>query len=103
MTRRIRIIRELDHEVGEHHYVTIRILFVPRCREYPQGVKYTLTLLDTKTNERVFGIDNQGGHGHHMHVNNEIRPYWYVNVRQLHKDFWAHTQVILDEETSTKD
>lgn len=86
------IIKDDAHRVGEKWFVRIRLLEVQPTKEYPDEIKYTLALINLRTGKRVLGLDNYGGHGHHMHIDNEVRPYVFKDKRQLLRDFWASVE-----------
>jgi len=59
---------------------------VGKSRKYVDGIKYGLILLDELSGRRVL-MDNHHPKGPHMHVDDEERPYRYVDENRLIKDF----------------
>ena len=59
---------------------------VGKSLQYPEGVKYSLILVDLKTKERVL-MDNHHPKGPHFHINEQELPYKYVNDDRLIDDF----------------
>ncbi len=96
---KVRILWEESHKVGRRWDARALILGIHRTAAYPEGIKYTVALIDLETGERVLAIDNCAGHGHHIHIRDEVRPYNFVNERQLKKDFWMLAETIMGEDT----
>jgi hypothetical protein len=53
---------------------------------YPDGVKYSLVFIDTKTGRKVL-LDNHQPKGHHLHLDDNEFTYNYVNDKLLIGDF----------------
>ena len=92
------IIHENAHKVGRKWYVRILILGVVTTPAYPEGIKYRATLVDLETGERVLAIDNCAGHGDHIHIRNELRPYHYLGTGELLRDFWKMADTLMGED-----
>ncbi len=73
-----------------------------KSKEYPHGVRYSLTLHNS-SNQRILGFDNAhavayGGKRHvapkwtydhwHYDENDRGRPYSYIDAGTLIEDFW---------------
>jgi len=80
----IRHIKVLD-ELG--HIVEIKMWQLPQStKDKPHGYKYSLVyIVDGK---RVIGYDNGEGQGDHRHVKQTIKPYEFINLKKLTKDFY---------------
>lgn len=59
---------------------------VPLDNRYPDGVKYSLIFLDSKTGDRVL-LDNHQPKGPHVHLGQEEISYEYVDDERLLTDF----------------
>lgn len=59
---------------------------VPLDDRYPDGVKYSLIFLDTKTGNRVL-MDNHQPKGPHVHLGEQEIPYDYIDDEKLLTDF----------------
>lgn len=57
-----------------------------------------MALIDLETGERILAIDNHAGHGHHIHIKGEVRPYNFLNDRKLIRDFWMLVGIIMGED-----
>jgi hypothetical protein len=99
------------HEAG--YWVKFDVKRVDPTREWPHGIKYSLTL-HGPGNERLVGFDNahavrktSGPSGKskaendHRHRFNTIRPYTYNNALQLIDDFWKAVDQVLQERISS--
>lgn len=87
-----RVVESTAHLVGDDLYIQIIVLDVQPSPLYPGGTKYSFTLVDIKIGGRVFAIDNYGGHGHHMHIGEEVRHYRFLGLQKLRADFWAYVE-----------
>ncbi len=67
----------------------LKVWQVPKNRNFPEGIKYSLFLVDQKTGEVVIGFDNHKPKGHHMHVGEQEQLYSFRNSEQLIDDFWS--------------
>lgn len=59
---------------------------VAKSVRYPDGVKYGLILVDSKTGKQVL-MDNHHPKGPHIHVNGREIPYKYIDEDKLIRDF----------------
>ncbi len=89
---RIRVVSDEAHAVGEDLHVRIIILEVPPHPLYPERVKYSFVLIDRRIGRRVIAIDNCGGHGHHLHLGEDVIPYAFTDLRQAKDDFLEHVE-----------
>jgi hypothetical protein len=67
----------------------MEILQVGKSAKYPDGLKYGLILVDTKSGKRVL-MDNHHPKGPHVHFDREELPYKFVDEDTLIKDFKAY-------------
>jgi hypothetical protein len=70
----------------ERYILEMQIHRVARSTRYPDGVKYGLILVDSKTGKRVL-MDNHHPKGPHMHLNDQEIFYEYIDEEKLIKDF----------------
>lgn len=70
----------------ERYILEMEIFRVQKTKEYKDGVKYGLILIDPKTGKKVL-MDNHNPKGPHVHLNEKEFPYEYVNEDKLIKDF----------------
>ena len=91
------------YRFGNGHRIKIAAKRIKPNKGRPAGIKYSLTLHDTKGN-RIYGIDNarsvkQSLTFDHWHVydTGHVRPYAYVGAAQLLKDFYDEVGRILNE------
>lgn len=74
-------------EVVQGRYVLEQSIHaVPLDNRYPDGVKYRLIFVDSKSGEKVL-MDNHQPKGPHVHLGEEEIPYEYVNDEKLLTDF----------------
>jgi hypothetical protein len=72
----------------DRYLMEMTIHQVGQSNRYPDGVKYGLLLLDTKTGRRVL-MDNHHPKGPHVHLDETESPYEYKNDEKLIEDFKA--------------
>ena len=61
--------------LGEYEFTEIKVWKVPKDKDFPEGVKYSMTYIrkDKGKLKRIFGFDNERRKGHHMHLfDNEV-------------------------------
>lgn len=74
--------------IQSHYILEMAIYQVGKSPKYPDGVKYGLILVDTKTGRKVL-MDNHHPKGPHIHVDDQELPYTFVDETRLLKDFKA--------------
>jgi Family of unknown function (DUF6516) len=62
--------------------MVVKIWKVPRSRNSPDGIDYSLSLISPE-GEGVVGYDNHWPKGHHRHVMEEEGPYTYRGIDRL--------------------
>lgn len=55
---------------------------------YPDGIKFSLFLVEPKSGDVVLGMDNHKPKGPHLHIEGSERPYRFTTLDQLVDDFW---------------
>ncbi len=81
--------RRLFHQkarVHLHYVVELEILEVEDPIRYPDGIKYALLCLDTRTGRRVL-LDNHHPKGPHLHLDSVETPYVFDGAPTLMADF----------------
>jgi Family of unknown function (DUF6516) len=73
--------------------MVVNIWKVPRSRNSPDGIDYSLSLISPE-GERVVGYDNHWPKGHHRHVMEEEGPYTYRGIDRLIADFRADVSAL---------
>ena len=46
----------------------LKVWQVPKSRHFPEGFKYSLSLVEKSTGDVLLGYDNHKPKGHHVHV-----------------------------------
>ena len=72
----------------------IEIFQVGKSLKYPEGVKYGLIFVDTKTGRKVL-MDNHHPKGPHVHIDDKERPYRFIDEVTLIKDFKAMVETYM--------
>jgi hypothetical protein len=57
-----------------------------KSERYPDGIKYGLILVDTKTDRRLL-MDNHHPKGPHIHLGDEELSYEFIDENKLIEDF----------------
>jgi len=73
--------------------MVVKIWKVPRSRNSPDGIDYSLSLISPE-GERVVGYDNHWPKGHHRHVLGEEGPYTYRGIDRLIADSRADVSAL---------
>ncbi|MGE0175277.1 MAG: DUF6516 family protein [Oligoflexales bacterium] len=61
---------------------------VPKDKGFPEGVKYSLFLVDPQSANVIVGFDNHKPKSHHVHRGKLEKPYDFQGIDQLVEDFW---------------
>jgi hypothetical protein len=72
-------------EIKGDEIVEIKIWRVPKSKDRPYGVKYSIAYI--KGGKRLIGYDNSEGKGDHRHVGDEEQPYQFTTIWNLLRDF----------------
>lgn len=72
-------------EVEGEEIVEIKIWQVPKSKDKPHGVKYSIVYV--KRDKRLIGYDNAEGKGDHRHFFEKEDPYLFTNIWDLLNDF----------------
>lgn len=73
-------------ETNDHgDVIQVRIWRVPKSRDFPEGVKYSLVYIHVEGDSytRVLGYDNERGKGHHRHYFGREEPIRFEGVEKL--------------------
>lgn len=82
--QKVKLIHSEDESVA---IAELRVFEVPKDRDFPDGVKYSLFLVYYNS-EVLVGFDNHKPKGPHMHLKGEERSYHFRGVASLLEDFW---------------
>ena len=74
--------------------IEIKLWEVASTKKYPDGVKYSLIVVDLKANKRVL-MDNHAPKGHHYHLDNTEVEYQFNGIGQLIEDFKSLVKIHL--------
>lgn len=80
----------LNRQSNKFAIAELRIWRIPRSKEYPAGIKYSLFLVYEGTT--IVGFDNHKPKGPHVHLGELEMPYQFVTESQLLADFWDLTR-----------
>ncbi|OFV91256.1 MAG: hypothetical protein A3J75_05575 [Acidobacteria bacterium RBG_16_68_9] len=80
---------------GGRYLQEIRISGFPPSSQYPEGLRYSLCLIDQETGEVVLLYDIHRGKGHHRHVRGKEKPYLYRDPATLVADFQRDVDLVI--------
>jgi len=66
----------------------LKVWQVAENNNFPEGIKYSLFLVNLKSGDVVIGYDNHKPKGHHVHIGDTEQSYLFRGVDQLIDDFW---------------
>ena len=78
----------------ESFILEIKLWEIGKTAEYPDGIKYGLIMVNTKTKQKVL-MDNHTPKGHHYHLNDKEFEYNYSGIDQLIDDFYSLVKIHL--------
>lgn len=70
----------------------LKVWKVKEDKNFPEGIKYSLFLVNPSTSEVIFGMDNHKPKGHHQHINGEEIIYNFQGTDKLVDDFWEQVE-----------
>ena len=76
----------VHRSTGELAIAELKIWKVPKSKEYPKGVKFSLFLVSS--GQVLVGIDNHKPKGPHLHLGGQELPYLFQSEADLVRDFW---------------
>ncbi len=87
-----------EYKQSDNGYlIEMRIMKVKIDKYFPEGIKYSLVVIDKKTKKRVLGFDNERGKGHHMHRFGRELTYEFVDEWKLIGDFYKEYEKLKGE------
>jgi len=91
------VIFEARDIVGEGRYLQeVRISAFPPHPDFPEGLRYSLCLVDRSTGEVVLLYDIHRGKSHHRHLRGKEEPYGFVDEDKLLDDFLREVDLMVE-------
>jgi hypothetical protein len=91
------VIFEARDVIGDGRYLQeVRISTFPPSPELPEGIRYSLCLVEPESGEKVLLYDIHRGKSHHRHLRGEETAYEFVDENRLLDDFLGDVQLILE-------
>ncbi|HJY83036.1 MAG TPA: DUF6516 family protein [Candidatus Binatia bacterium] len=81
---------------GGRYLQEVRISTFPANQDFPEGIRYSLCLVDRQTGEVVLLYDIHRGKSHHRHFRGEESPYEFVEEDKLLEDFLREVDLIVE-------
>ena len=70
----------------------MKIWEIPKSSFYPDGVKYSMFMVEEKSRRLLVGFDNHQPKGPHFHSEFEEYAYTFTSVEELIDDFWSQIE-----------
>ena len=67
----------------------LKVWKVPKSEYFPEGIKYSMFLVEKLTGNVLLGYDNHKPKGHHMHTEDEEYAYDFKDIETLVNEFWS--------------
>ncbi len=91
------VILEARDVIGGGRYLQeVRISSFSPTRELPEGIRYSLCLVDLKSGHVVLLYDVHRGKSHHRHLRGKESRYKFVSEDTLLDDFIRDVKLILE-------
>jgi hypothetical protein len=91
------VILEARDVVGGGRYLQeVRISSFSHTRELPEGIRYSLCLVDLESGDVVLLYDVHPGKSHHRHLRGKETRYKFVDEEALLDDFLRDVDLILE-------
>jgi hypothetical protein len=85
-----------DVIVGGRFLQEVRISTFPPSADLPEGIRYSLCLMELRSGKVVLLYDVHRGKSHHRHLRGKETPYEYVNENKLLEDFLRDVDRIVE-------
>jgi len=82
----------LARQGEESAIIEMKVFRLKKDEYYPEGLKYSLYLVNPFANGVLVGFDNHKPKGHHYHLDGKELPYCFVSQEQLIEDFFSLVQ-----------
>ncbi len=82
----------VHYRTDEVAVAELRVLKVEVTRHFPEGLKYSLFLVDGASGEVLVGFDNHKPKGHHIHLGALEKEYMFIDMQTLVNDFWEQVK-----------
>ena len=86
MTKATLIYHFKDYLHENRYVLEQKIYAVDDLKKFPDGVKYSLILVDLKSGKKVL-MDNHHPKSHHVHLGDKEFDYEFINGQRLIEDF----------------
>lgn len=84
-----------EYKQSDNGYlIEMKIIRVKKDHNFPEGIKYSLVMIDKKTKNRILGFDNERGKGHHLHRLYRELPYEFKDEWKLIEDFYKEYEEV---------
>jgi hypothetical protein len=91
------VILEARDVIGGGRYLQeVRISTFPPSPDLPEGIRYSLCLVDLETGTILLLYDVHRGKSHHRHLRGEETSYDFVDEDTLLDDFFGAVTLILE-------
>jgi len=90
------IFEDRDIVGGGRYLQEVRVSTFPANPDFPEGIRYSLCLVDRSTGEVVLLYDIHRGKSHHRHLRGKEEPYGFVDEDTLLDDFLREVDLIVE-------
>jgi len=90
------ILEARDVIAGGRYLQEVRISAFSPSSEVPEGIRYSLCLVDVESGEAILLYDVHRGKSHHRHLRGKETPYRFVDEDTLLDDFLRDVDFILE-------
>ena len=73
--------------LSENEKIDIKVWQVPKTKDKPEGIKYSVNYRILKKDEWIsrIRVDNSEGKGHHVHIDKKVKEYNFVSIEETIK------------------
>ena len=73
--------------LSENEKIDIKVWQVPKSKDKPEGIKYSVNYRILKKDEWIsrIGVDNSEGKGHHVHLDKKVKEFKFVSIEDTIK------------------
>ena len=73
--------------LSENEKIDIKVWQVPKTKDKPEGIKYSVNYRILKKDEWIskIRVDNSEGKGHHVHIDKKVKEFKFVSIEETIK------------------
>jgi len=99
-----KLLLHIKKPLSDYEFTEIKVWKVKKNKNFPEGVKYSMVYIKKVKGKynRIFGVDNERGKGHHKHINKTESELEFKNWKKLLDSFYKEVEKLRGENNADK-